>query len=101
MAREWIKEKIGEEYLIPLIGIYDKFEDIDVDKLPNQFVIKCNHGCAYNIIVKDKSTLDLADVKEKLDRWMKDNFAFHSLELHYMNIPPKIIIEEYVTNGIL
>lgn len=100
LVRDWIKEKIGEEYLIPLLGVYDKFEDINFDKLPNQFVIKCNHGSGWNIIVKDKSMLDLEEVKFKLDRWMNENFAFQAgLELHYRDIKPKIIIEKYITNN--
>ena len=85
--REWAKKKIGEKYLIPLLGVYDRFEDIDFDQLPNQFVIKCNHGCGYNIVVKDKSQMDISDAKQKVDRWMKMNFAFeYGLELHYRDI---------------
>lgn len=99
LVREWVKEKIGEEYLIPLIGVYDKFDDIDFDKLPDQFVIKCNHGCGYNIIVSDKSKLDLKETKEKINKWMSENFAYkNGLELHYRDINPKIIIEKYLEN---
>lgn len=98
LVRDWVKEKIGEKYLIPLLGVYDKFEEIDFDKLPEKFVIKCNHGCAYNIIVKNKSKLDLTEVKAKLDKWMNDNFAYHSMEMHYRDIEPKIIIEKYIEN---
>ena len=99
LVRDWVKEKIGEEYLIPLLGVYDSFDEIDFEKLPKQFVIKCNHGCAYNIIVKDKSQLDLNDVKSKLNRWMNENFAFKfGLELQYRDIKPKIIIEQFIEN---
>ena len=99
LVRDWVKEKIGEQYLVPLLGVYDKFEDIDFTKLPDRFVIKCNHGSGWNIIVKDKSKLDLAEVKQKLDKWMHENFAFKSgYELHYRDIKPKIIIEKYMTN---
>lgn len=99
LVRDWVKEKIGEKYLITLLGVYDKFEEIDFDKLPNQFVIKCNHGSGWNIIVKDKSKLNLAETKEKLDKWLKTNFAFkYGYELHYRDIKPKIIIEKYVSN---
>lgn len=98
-VRDWVKEKIGEQYLIPLLGVYDKFEDIDFDKLPNRFVIKCNHGSGYNIIVKNKSELDLKEVKQKLDKWMHENFAFKvGFELHYRDIQPKIIIEKFIEN---
>ena len=57
-VREYIKEKIGEEYLIPLLGVYDNFDEIDFDNLPNQFVLKCNHGCGYNIIVRNKNNFE-------------------------------------------
>ena len=97
LVRKWIKEKIGGEYLIPLIGTYDKFDDINFKNLPKSFVIKCNHGCGYNIIVKDKSLLNLNITKYKIDKWMNTNFAFENgLELQYKNIKPKIIIEKYM-----
>ena len=97
LVREWIKEKIGEKYLIPLLGVYDRFLDIDFNQLPNRFVIKCNHGSGYSIIVKDKSQLDFAAAKSKVDAWMRENFAFkYGFELHYRDIEPKILIEQYL-----
>ena len=100
LVREWVSEKIGEEYLIPLLGAYDKFTDIKFEKLPNQFVIKCNHGSGYNIIVKDKSKLNLIRVKSIIESWMSENYAFISgLELQYRDIKPKIIIEQYMDDG--
>ncbi len=98
-VREWVKEKVGEEYLIPLLGVWDCFEEIEFDKLPKSFVLKANHGCGYNYIVRDKSTLDYEDAKYKFKKWMSENFAYHSLELQYKHIPHKIIAEEYVENG--
>jgi lipopolysaccharide biosynthesis glycosyltransferase len=100
LVRSWVKDKIGEKYLIPLLGVYDKFEDIDFKKLPNKFVIKCNHGSGYNIIVKNKSELKLQYVKIQLNKWMSENFAFkNGLELHYRDIEQKIIIEKYMDDG--
>lgn len=99
LMRDWVKEKIGEEYLIPLLGVWDNFDEIDFDKLPNQFALKTNHSSGWNIIVKDKSKLDLIDAKQKFDRWMRINFAFFGFEMHYMNIPPKIIAEQYIQNA--
>lgn len=97
LVRDWVKEKIGEEYLIPLLGVYDKFDDIDFEKLPDKFVMKCNHGSGYNIIVKDKFQLDLQDAKQKIDYWMNENFAFKvGCELHYRDIQPKIVIEQFL-----
>ena len=100
LVRRWVKNKIGDEHLIPLLAISDKFDDIDFNNLPNEFVIKCNHGSGYNIIVKDKSQLNLTDVKSKLDLWMNRNYAYRvGLELQYRDIKPKIIIEKYMDDG--
>lgn len=97
LVREWIKEKIGEKYLIPLLGVWDKFDDIDFDKLPNQFVLKCNHGSGYNIIVKDKSKFNKRKVRKKINKWMKEDFTYKmGLELHYSTIPRKVIAEKYI-----
>ena len=100
LVRDWVKKIIGEEYLIPLLGVWDSFDEIDFDKLPDQFVLKANHGSGWNIIVKDKATFDKEDARKKFDVWMHTNWAFKwGLELHYMNIPPKIIAEKYIENA--
>ncbi len=97
LVRDWVAEKIGKEYLIPLLGVYDSFDEINFDNLPNQFVIKCNHGSGYNIIVEDKATLNLNKVKLNLEKWMHTNFAFScGFEMHYAGIKPKILIEQYI-----
>lgn len=99
-VREWVAEKIGDKYLIPLLGVWSSFDEIDFGKLPNSFVLKANHGSGWNIIVRDKNTFDIANAKRKFDLWMKMNFAYHSaLELHYKDIVPKIIAEEYLENN--
>ena len=98
LVRDWVREKIGEEYLVPLLGVWDSFEEIDFDRLPDQFVLKANHGCGWNVIVKDKSQLDREDAKKKFDTWMRMNYAFNGLELQYLNIKPKIIAEQYLEN---
>ena len=99
LVRDWVKEKIGEEYLIPLIGVWEKFEDIDFDKLPDKFVLKANHGSGWNIIVTDKQKFDKEDAKQKFDEWLHTNFAFKAgLELHYKDIKPLIIAEKYIEN---
>ena len=100
LVREWVKEKIGEKYLVPLLGVWDKFDDINFDKLPEKFVLKCNHGSGWNIIVTDKSKLNLADAKQKIDQWMNTDFSVCAgLELHYRPIERKIIAEEYLENN--
>ena len=96
LVRKWIKNKIGEKYLIPLLGCWKNFDDINFDKLPNKFVLKCNHGSGYNIIVTDKSKLNIAEAREKINKWMSENYALIGFEWHYSGIPRKIIAEEYV-----
>ena len=100
-VREWIKETIGQEYLIPLIGVWDRFEDIDFNKLPDRFVLKTNHGSSTNVIVTDKTTVNKTDLYLKFKRWLSTNYALiMGFELHYGMIPPKIICEEYMGNDL-
>lgn len=93
-VREWVAEKIGAEYLVPLLGVWDSFDDIDFDKLPNCFVLKCTHGSGMNVIVNDKSQFDLDMAKRKFANWMQMNYAYSGFEMNYANIKPRIIAEK-------
>ena len=97
-VRNYIKDTVGEQYLVPCLGIYNNPEEIDFDKLPNQFVLKVNWGCKQNIIVKDKSKLNIKDAKRKLKKWMKpeSNNYYRYFEWQYKDIKPKIICEKYI-----
>ena len=99
-VRDYVKNLIGEEYLIPLLGVYDNAEDINFDSLPNQFVLKVNWGSGQNIVVKDKSKLDIKDTKKTLNEWMKlkSNHYYYFYEWPYKNIKPKILCEKYMAN---
>lgn len=97
-VREYIANKIGKEYLIPLIGVWDKFEDIDFAKLPNQFVLKCNHDSGSVIICKDKNTFNFEKAKVKLSRGLKRNLYYFGREWCYKDVPPRIIAEEYLVD---
>lgn len=95
-VRQWIAERFGNQYLIPLFGVWSDFEQINFADLPNQFVLKATHGSGWNIIVENKNIFDISSAREKFSKWLKYNFAFHyGFELQYMNIPPRIIAEEY------
>ncbi len=98
-VREYIKEKIGEEYLIPLIGVYDKFDDIDFDELPNQFVIKCNHDSGGLVICKDKGKLNIEETRKKINKSLKTNYYYDGREWPYKNVKPRIIIEKYMEDS--
>lgn len=96
LVRDWIKVKIDEKYLIPLLGVWDRFDAIEFVNLPDSFALKANHGCGWNAIVKDKNQFDIETARIKFDRWMQTNFAFeYGFELQYKDIKPKIIAEAY------
>jgi hypothetical protein len=95
-VRDYIADKVGAKYLIPLLGVYNSFDEIDFESLPNQFVLKGTHGCGYNLIVKDKSSLDLAAAKTDFDRWMSENFYVFEREPQYKGITPRIVCEQYL-----
>ncbi len=99
LVREWIAEQIGKEYLIPLLGVWDRFDDIDFDRLPNSFVLKTNHSSDNVVIVREKALLDIDAAKHNFDYWLSCNYALRFLELHYADIPPKIIAEQYLQNS--
>lgn len=101
LVREWIREKIGEEYLVPMIGAWDTAEEIDFQKLPGQFVLKTNHSSGWNIVVTDRERLDIMKTKRRLNRWMNTDFAtFMGYEMQYRNVKRKIIAEEYIGDGV-
>ena len=95
-AREYLKELGLEELLIPIYGIYDSFNEIDFDKLPDQFVMKCTHACAFNKIVLNKNELDINGTRKQFNKWLRTNYGNKTLERHYSPIKPRIIIEKYI-----
>lgn len=97
-VREYIAKEIGEEYLIPLINIYNTPEEIDYNKLPNSFVLKVNHGSGYNIIVKDKSKIDISKINNQLNKWLKEDYSQIKKEFQYKNVKRKIICEEFIND---
>ncbi len=98
-VRSYIERTIGKEYLIPLIGLYNKVDEIKWDKLPQRFVIKCTHGSGTNIICTDKDKLDLEEAKKKLRKWMKKNWYWSGREWPYKNVKPRIICEEFISEN--
>ena len=98
-VKAYVAEKIGEEYIIPTLGVWERFEDIDFDSLPDQFVLKCTHGSGDVIICKDKSKLDMAAAKKKLTKALKTDFYKIAREWPYKNVPRRIIAEQYMSNG--
>lgn len=100
-VREYIKEKGFKSLLVPLIGHWGRVDEIDWEKLPEKFVIKCNHGCAYNIICDDKKNFNKLEAVKKINKWMKEDFGAFNIETHYSKIKPHIICEEYLGKSIV
>lgn len=97
LVRDYIKEKIGEKYLIPCLGVWNSFDEIDWASLPERFVLKCNHGSGMNAIIKDKRDVNYNQLRNKFAHWMDINYAFLAgFEMHYSVIERKIVIEEYL-----
>ena len=99
LVREYVEEKGYHDILNDLIEVYDKVEEIEWKKLPNKFVLKCNHGCGYNIICTDKNKLNIKECKNKLRKWMNTKYGYETVELHYTYIKPKIICEKFLDIG--
>lgn len=91
-----VAEKIGEEYIIPTLGVWNHFDEIDFDKLPNQFVLKCTHDSGGLIVVKDKSKLDKKAARKKIEYCLKHSFFWGMREWPYKNVKPRIIAEQYM-----
>lgn len=98
-VKKYVAEKIGEEYIIPTLGVWDSFDDIDFDKLPEQFVLKCTHDSGGLVICRDKSKLDIDTVKRKVKRSLNRNYFYSSREWPYKKVKPRIIIEKYMKNN--
>ena len=95
-VRNIVENLIGNKYLIPLLGVWNSFEEIDFNKLPNQFVLKCNHDSGGLVICKEKSSFDIKAAKNKINSSLKTNYYYHSREWHYKNVKPLIIAEKYI-----
>lgn len=98
-AKKIVAEKIGNRYVIPTIGIWDRFDDIDFSVMPNQFVLKCTHDSGGLVICKDKATFNIEEAKRKIESSLSKNYYLHSREWPYKNIKPRIIAEQYMEDG--
>lgn len=99
LVRDYIKSVIGEEYLVPVVGIWDKFDNIDVNSLPDQFVLKCTHDSGSAIVCKDKSTFDWAAARKKITRCLNRDMFYWGREWPYKGLTPRIICEHYLDDG--
>lgn len=101
-VRSWVEEKIGSEYLIPLVGKWDSYKEINFHEFPEQFVLKTNHGSGDAVIVRDKKNISFAEkiaMRRKIQEALRRDYGARFCEWHYSKIKPCIIAEQYVESG--
>lgn len=95
-AKEYVANIVGDEYIIPTLGVWDNFDDIDFNTLPNQFVLKCTHDSGGLVICKDKNSFDKQEAKKKIQSSLKSKYYLYYREWAYKSIKPRIIAEQYM-----
>lgn len=96
-VKEYVAQTIGYEHIIPTYGVWDRFEDIDFDSLPNQFVLKCTHDSGGLVICKDKQKLDKKAARRKIEKSLHRDYYLAGREWPYKNVPKRIIAEKFIT----
>lgn len=99
-SKEYVGNIIGGKYIIPTIGVWDNFEEIDFDALPNQFVLKCTHDSGGLVVCRDKAKLDLDATRKKIETSLLNNFYYMGREWPYKNVPHKIIAEQFMSDNL-
>ena len=97
-VKKYITNVIDEKYIIPTIGVWDNFDDIDFNKIPNQFVIKCTHDSGGIYICKNKENFNKEEAKKIINKCLKRNYYYYSREWPYKYVKPRIIIEKYMSD---
>lgn len=97
-AKKYVAKIIGEEYIIPTLGVYDSVQEIDFEKLPKQFVLKCTHDSGGVVICNNRKTFDITAAKIKLEKHLKRNPYYRTREWPYKNVKPRIIVEKYMSD---
>lgn len=98
-VKQYVAERIGEEYVIPLLGVWESIEDIDFASLPDRFVLKTTHDSGGLVICKDKSRLDIQVARKKLSYFLNRRYYDYNREWPYKNVKPRIIAEEYMEDS--
>ena len=101
LAKEFVEKKIGAEHIIKTYGVWDRFEDIDFDSLPNSFVLKCTHDSAGYVICRNKDEFDFEKARKKIIKCLNRNFYYVGREWPYKNLKPRVLAEEYMEDHTL
>lgn len=97
-AKKYVADRIGEEYIIPTLGVWERFEDIDFASLPEQFVLKCTHDSGGLVICRDKKQLNLAAAQKVLNDSLRNRYYLFGREWPYKNVKPRIMAEKYMSD---
>lgn len=98
-VRDYVRQTIGESHLIPLISVFDNPNNIPFENLPARFALKASHGSGWNILCREKRSLDVPATKKKLTRWMHSNFYPIGREWAYDGLTPRIVCEEFLAGS--
>lgn len=97
LAKQWVANKLGADYIIPTLAVYETTDEIDLNQLPEQFVLKCNHDSGSTIVCKDKRNINIEEVKRNLSIWLSRNYYEEDgRQWVYKNIKPIVIAEKYI-----
>lgn len=99
-VKEYVSKRIGGQYIIKTLGVWDSFDEIDFDSLPNQFVLKCTHDSGGIVICKDKMGFNKAAAKKKIEKSLKSDYYMYAREWPYKNVRRRIIAEEYMEDSV-
>lgn len=95
-VKPWVAERIGWEHIVPTLGVWDSFNEIDFGSLPDRFVLKCTHDSGGLAICRDRATFDMRKARERIERSLARNYYWPGREWPYKNVPPRILAEEYL-----
>lgn len=101
LVKNYSKKILHEDISVPILKIYNKTSEINLDDLPDKFILKCNHGSGMNIVCSDKKKFNLTKATEKLNKWMNINYGLKFFEYQYINIKKKIFAEKYLDDNII
>lgn len=96
LAKDYVASRLSKDLIVPTLGVWDTFDEIDFDSLPDQFVLKCTHDSGGIVICRDKKTLDMAMAKAKLEHCLKQEYFYNNREWPYKNVKPRILAEKYL-----
>jgi len=99
LSKKYVADRIGEEYVVPLYGVWDGFDEIDFDSLPEQFVLKTTHDCGGVVVCKSKDEFNREKAKKFIEEHLKNEYFYHCREWPYKNVKPRIIAEKYMKDS--